>query len=373
MFKKNVYGFIKRRYYYLFGVKTRRDYSIKTLRKRLKNVGAEIQPITAQQWAVTQHRFRGFKVERKWFDYYNTAFKYQHPDEAFDVTKVVPGDVYYPYIDACFSHPMEAKTMSDKNFSDLLLPEVRRPKCIIRFQDGLFMDGQYKIISSKEAYERIRKAGDVIIKPSASSGGGHRIVFWDAETDTDSVFEEIFIERRSYVVQERLKQHERMAALNPGSVNTIRMETLLWKNEVRLLSCLVRMGGKGSKVDNLSSGGMSCGINLENGQLSSNAYDFYRLGVTYEKHPDGCRFEGFVIPNWNKCVDLVKNAAPRFGRIAKLIGWDIAIAENGEPVLIECNLMDSGCESLQFDNGPMFGDLTDEVLDYVRANRRKRF
>ncbi len=371
--RKRFFVFLKRRYYYHFGEKNRYDYSIITLHKRTMIAGVRIQPVTKLQWTEIKNRFRGFKVDKKWFDYYNTVWKTQQPERSYDVTKVIPGSIFYPYVDPVFSHPLEAKTTSDKNLTDLLFPDIRRPRTIIRFQDGLFMNGQYGIITREEALESVRRAGDVVVKPSAASGGGHGIVFWNADTDGDGVLENLFSGRHSYVVQERLIQHERMNALNAGSVNTIRLETFLWENKVHLLSGIVRMGGKGSRVDNLSSGGMSCGIDLENGQLSPKAYDFNHLNITYKKHPDGCEFNGFVIPSWKKCVSMVKNVAPRFGRVAKLIAWDIAIDEDGEPVLIECNMMDSGCESLQFDNGPLFGDLTDEVLDYVRANRRRLY
>ena len=370
--RRSLFALAKRVHYYLFGVKLRRDYSIRSLRKRIRTAGVVIQPVTPIQWKAIKKRFRGFRVRKSWFDFYNTAYINQHPQDSYDVTKVVPGPVYFPYIDPAFSHPSAAKTTSDKNFTDLLFPDVRRPRTIVRFQGDLFMDSNYMVISKAEAYESIQKERKVIIKPSASSGGGHRIVFWDAESDSIHKLDELFVSGRHYVVQEILKQHMLMNYIYAGSINTIRMETLIFKNEVRLISCMVRMGANGSKVDNLSSGGMSCGVNVNDGRLSSRAYDFRNLGVTYDKHPQGGTFDGFVIPNWEKCVATVKRIAPRCARVAKLIGWDFAIAEDGEPVLIECNMMDSGCASLQLDNGPLFGDLTDEVLEYVRTHKRKR-
>lgn len=372
-FKKYYRAAISRYYYYLFVVKPRRESNVNALRSRLDIKNVNIQQITDQQWAAIKRRFRGFKVDRRWFDCYNTAYKSLGVDHIHDVTKVIPGMVFYPYIDALFSHPLEALTLSDKNFTDLLFPDVRKPITVIRFSDGLFMDTQYDVITKKDAYDRCRKAGKIIVKPSAHSGGGHGITFWDVETDGDTVLDDLFVDGRYYVVQEVLRQHERMNELHAGSVNTIRLETFLWKNEVKLLSCMVRMGANDSKVDNLCSGGCSCGINIEDGRLCSRTCDFNHLDVVRKESPDGCVFDGFIIPSWDRCVSLVKKAAPRFARISKLIAWDLAVAEDGEPVLIECNLMYSGCEGLQFDNGPLFGDLTDEVLDYVRVNKRKRF
>ena len=371
--KRHFYAQLKRVYYYFYGEKRRRDYAIKKINGRIKNAGVDIISITPEQWRMIKRRYQGFRIKKSWFDFYNTAFKNQHPMESYDITKVVPGPVYYPYVDPAFSHPLEAITTSDKNLTDLLFPDVRRPKTIVRFQDGLFMDGEYLIISKEKAFERIQGEGRVIIKPSSASGGGRGLTFWNAATDSVQKLDDIFIKGRFYIVQEILKQHELMSSLYSGSINTIRMETLLFKNEVHLLSCMVRMGANGSMVDNLSSGGMCCGVDVETGQLSSKAYNFRCLSVTYDKHPQGGTFEGFVIPSWEKCVETVNRLAPRCGRIAKLIGWDMAIGEDGEPVLIECNMMDSGCVGLQLSNGPFFGDLTDEVLAFVKTHKRKHF
>lgn len=54
--------------------------------------------------------------------------------------------------------------------------------------------------------------------------------------------------------------------------------------------------------------------------------------------------------------------------ISRLVSWDLAINEAGHPVFIECNLTWTGTVSLQIPNGPLLGDLTDDVLKEVFAN-----
>ena len=49
----------------------------------------------------------------------------------------------------------------------------------------------------------------------------------------------------------------------------------------------------------------------------------------------------------------------------RLISWDVAIDENAEPVLIEANLQMGDIDILQPVNGPLFGELTDDVLREV--------
>lgn len=75
-----------------------------------------------------------------------------------------------------------------------------------------------------------------------------------------------------------------------------------------------------------------------------------------------------MIPNYDKCVEMVKRLAPRFSNISKLISWDITIDQDAEPVLIETNLTWGG--SVQIATGPVFGDMTPKVLEYVTKNKK---
>ena len=155
------------------------------------------------------------------------------------------------------------------------------------------MDSSYSVITREEAFNHCIQAKSVVIKPSHLSGAGRGIVFWNYGSDGIRVLDQVFSSTKDYVVQEVVKQHEKMNSLYADSINTIRIESFIWKNEVIILSCAVRMGANGSKVDNLSDGGgMSCGVDLMTGQLSSKAYDYYHLNVTYDKHPQGCAFAG---------------------------------------------------------------------------------
>lgn len=368
--------YLNRFYYWCVCSRKRCRGGDNILKYRMKIAGIKITSMNKAQKKAASSLYADFHFNSKWFDYYDSVYKAIHPhDKKYDATKIIPDTFFFTYVDPYFCHPIEALSWSDKNMLDLLLPDIKRPKSIIRFQDGIFLNEKYELISRDVAYSLIVQEEKVVIKPSYISGAGKGIVFWNMNQGSSvKELDAIFTPGTHYVVQEILKQHPKMASLYSGSINTLRMQTFLWKGEVHLLSCAVRMGANGSKVDNLSGGGgMSCGVNLTNGQLTSKAYDYYHINVTYDKHPQGCYFDGFIIPNWNKCVEKVKTLTPRFARFAKLIAWDIAIGEDGEPVLIECNLMYSGSTILQLDNGPLFGEMTDEVINEVKKNRRKKY
>lgn len=198
--------------------------------------------------------------------------------------------------------------------------------------------------------------------------GGKGILVCEKDTDRKEIEDFLNSTSNDIVVQEGLKQSEQMAYLNSSSVNTIRIMTLLRKNgSVKICSSCVRIGLEGSKVDNASSGGIVVGVS-EFGQLNKIAYD--PDGKSYSAHPSsGVKFDNIVIPSYDKVKDVVVREAlstPQF----RLISWDIAIDEREEPILIEANLFVGELEFHQLNNGPIFGDETEEILNEVFSSRK---
>ena len=113
--------------------------------------------------------------------------------------------------------------------------------------------------------------------------------------------------------------------------------------------------------------GITCGIE-ENGCLKEYAYAYY-TGEKFAEHPQGLRFKGFGIPSYDKVVELVQKAH-YYAAHFRLISWDVAINEDGEPVLIEANMRNGSINFHQFNNGPLFGELTDAVLSEVFRKKR---
>ena len=83
-----------------------------------------------------------------------------------------------------------------------------------------------------------------------------------------------------------------------------------------------------------------------------------RLAKEIEFTDSGVRLEGYKVPSFDKAIELVKYShmqLPYFN----LIGWDIAIEEDGSPIMIELNLNPDLSQSA---NGPAFGDYTETIL-----------
>ena len=213
------------------------------------------------------------------------------------------------------------------------------------------MDENYNVMNLARLKAQCEAVGGVIIKVPFGSSGGHGIKFWK-KLGAESLEEALsgFVD---YIVQELVVQHEELSKLHPESLNTVRIMTMTEDDEVKILSSIVRMGIGKSKVDNVSSGGVACGI-CDDGRLKNFAFD--GRGVRYDRHPQGARFEESRVPNFEECRELCKRLAPRVTRFCKLVSWDLAIAEDGHPVLIEANLYGGELDFHQMCNGPIFGD-----------------
>ena len=81
-------------------------------------------------------------------------------------------------------------------------------------------------------------------------------------------------------------------------------------------------------------------------------------------------FTGYKINGYDKIIDIIKEQHKKFAHF-KLISWDFAIDENKEPVFIEFNLKAGELDFHQFNNGPILGDLTDEVLEEIFIKNKK--
>lgn len=138
-----------------------------------------------------------------------------------------------------------------------------------------------------------------------------------------------------YIVQEVVKQHPLINEFSSQSINTIRIVTLYTASgDIVLVSGSMRFGQGDSFVDNWSAGGVSVGVNVDNGTLKKYAYD--KIGNRYIKHPSsGKQFEGFQIPEWDTVLKIarrIQEASPFY----RLVGCDVALTHKG-PVLIEAN------------------------------------
>lgn len=142
-----------------------------------------------------------------------------------------------------------------------------------------------------------------------------------------------------FIFQEQLKQHPVLDSVNPSCVNTIRIDTFIDSSgKAEVMSAYLRLGLKGSHVDNISAGGLAVPVDIKTGRLNRFGYlsSSENWTVLPEEHPDTkTRFEDITIPFFDEVKQLVCKMAMLVPEL-RLLGWDIAISETG-PVFIEGN------------------------------------
>ena len=136
------------------------------------------------------------------------------------------------------------------------------------------------------------------------------------------------------VIEDVLQQHEVLNQLNPSSINTLRVVTILNESGPHIVYAHIRIGNSDRPVDNLHSGGMFAPIDLDKGVIQYPAYDKARH--TYTEHPrTHTTIQGFAIPYWEEAKAMCLEASQIVPQM-RYVGWDVAITPNG-PVFVEGN------------------------------------
>lgn len=189
--------------------------------------------------------------------------------------------------------------------------------------------------NKEQVLEFLSRHQTFMAKPSEGSCG------WGIEklstTDfhsLDSLYEKLAEKAPLLELEEVIEQHPAVAAIYPGSINTVRMVTIRGKSgRVYLVTAMFRIGN-GKFVDNFNSGGMVAPMDPETGTVIDRALD--KQKNLYENHPaTGTPIKGFTFPDWDKARSLVEQAAqvvPQMG----YVGWDVCFTPNG-PCLVEGN------------------------------------
>ncbi len=118
---------------------------------------------------------------------------------------------------------------------------------------------------------------------------------------------ELFDEYRAdYLIQSVIKQHKDMCALNPSSINTIRIVTYRHELQVDAVYTVIRIDRKGMNVDNESAGGISVIIN-SNGTIGKYAYGTPGVDKVGRKD-SGVLLEGYKAPLYDNAIEFVKES-----------------------------------------------------------------
>ena len=126
-----------------------------------------------------------------------------------------------------------------------------------------------------------------------------------------------------------------MSKLCPHSVNSLRITSVLKDGNVEIISATIKASAKADcVVDNMLSGGVGAQVDVESGIVTTFGIDYAFRKYTH--HPiTGVQIIGFQVPNWDKTIELVKQAHKRLPQ-CMIFGWDIAVTPDGADI-IEAN------------------------------------
>lgn len=297
----------------------------------------------------------GLQPHKAWYDLY--CFK----DTAYD-PRYIPEDLYWKKIYPALNQTRFRHAYTDKCFYGRLFPDLKQPRTIIKNSNHCFYDGADRIISFNQAKSLLEPESSFVIKPAIHSGEGVDIFFYERKHHLDIDFESLMKSYGSnFIVQEVAAQHKVLASIHPESLNTIRVITFLFQGQVHISSSILRMGMAGSRMDNISTGGLACPVHPD-GSLGSEAMNQQSQWVI--SHPGGTVFKEIKIPSYQRVLAAIQRAHQNIPYF-RIIGWDFSIDEVGDPVFIEYN----GAPGMnQVSCGPLFGDLTEQVLNTVFLN-----
>lgn len=284
--------------------------------------------------------------------------------------QLFPAGFYYLHVDKFFNDWDMALQLDNKCLYPKIFKGIPLPHSLCFRMNRLWYDGEYNPVSEQDIIRLMQAEKECFIKVARDSYCGKGVVYVNiAEHGSTRELQEILHEHDAdIVIQRGLTQSEFERKLNPSSVNTLRVLSLLQRNgEVKIYSRVQRMGAGGAKVDNLFHGGATVGVKPD-GRFNAVGYDLE--GNTLPEHPSShTRFDGLVLPSLDKAEALVRRAhhcIPYF----RLCSWDVAFDEHDEPVLIEANMQHGGQTLHILNNGPLFGDDLPLILDEVFGKRK---
>ncbi|MBQ6160845.1 MAG: hypothetical protein IJK24_07855 [Oscillospiraceae bacterium] len=204
-----------------------------------------------------------------------------------------------------------------------------------------------EILRSENDFDKfcdfVEQHPSIIIKPLDQSNGRgiHFMEIGPEERrDLKKVFLEILEEGISnqtrflqgkdsaIIIEEVIRQDDRMSVLHPNSVNGVRVTTVRENGHVHVYGPWLKVGVNNEVIMSEGRGAIVAGINAETGIVDT--VGMTEKGLIFEKHPQsGVQFNGFVVPEWDFLCKLATAVAQELPETLNYVGWDFVLSQNG--------------------------------------------
>jgi hypothetical protein len=127
----------------------------------------------------------------------------------------------------------------------------------LHYINNCFLDDNYKIISKERAINILSNKKNFVVKQTIGSSGGAGVKVCE-KYNTDKIkklLEHPF--SCNLIFQEKINQCDLFDKFSSDSINTIRIYTYWYNNEIYVSNSVLRIEVNGSKTNNSSIGGLS--------------------------------------------------------------------------------------------------------------------
>lgn len=313
----------------------------------------------------------GSKPDLRWYKVYAAISRIDDP-------RYITEFDYYSKIEPTLNNRSFSEAFCDKNLYHKYIDIDLLPEVFLRNIHNHYYTENYEqinIIEDIEKYIPLQQE-KIILKKAIDSGGGRGVFLFIKNGNTwqdqnGHILTKEFLKMtlgKNFVIQKYIQQHPFFSQFNSSSVNTIRLFTYrsVRTNEIIPLQAVLRIGTHGSYVDNMASGGIACGLNAK-GILN-------KFGVNKKAEKifsyNGIEFEQ-VGPVY--CYDKIVATGLKLAKIFyyhRLLGFDFCVDNLGAVKLIEVNNRNNEINFFQMNNGPLFREYTEEIIDYCKENPR---
>ena len=177
--------------------------------------------------------------------------------------------------------------------------------------------------------------------------------------------------KRPYMLQRCYQVHRDLADLAVNTLATVRVVSVTdTKNDVQALYAAFRMPrGQNDVVDNFHAGGIAASVDIATGKLgaATNLGNSQAFGWVNRHPASGAPIRGRILPYWQEVVALARHAHAQAFRDRIILGWDIAITDDG-PIIVEGNAAPDLDIIQRVCRVPLGNDRFGELLlDHIRA------
>jgi len=296
----------------------------------------------------------------------------------------VPWNVWFTSIIPTLNNRGMSGGYAEKGNYRKLYEIDNEPLSFLRYLNGITYDAFGGLIHNPDEIfdQKLKEQNKILTKPAIESWGGKNVLVF--ERDKQGVWKcangEVVLSfenlvsfyKRNFVIQEFLESHPFFKRFNPTSFNTIRVYAYRSPKDeqIHILHTLLKVGGKGSMVDNITAGGLFFYILPDGKFLYGLSHDLKKIDAV----PDGLGqplSDEPKVPGFDEIKALALKIALK-APFHRLLAIDLNIDASGTPRLIEINLSEPG-GGVQVFGFPFFGTFTDEVIEFCKSHKKTNF